>query len=125
MFTQVIRSVPVPAVMICKTVGSIWLRARYRPPGYRVGPGEIFARQVDEVVVDDCLTGNLRWCCGVLRSAGRAGACWSGLGRGSPCQRIEGPVDGGLGDVGEAEVVVAGIGPQPGEGLVQMEAGAF
>ena len=39
--------------------------------------------------------------------------------------RIEGAVDGGLGDVGEAEVVVAGIGPQPGEGLVQMEAGAF
>ena len=94
------------------------------PHGYRVGPGEIFARQVDEVV-DGCLTGNLRWCCGVLRSAGQAGACWSGLGRGSPCQRIEGAVDGGLGDVGEAEVVAAGVSPQPGEGLVQMEAGAF
>ena len=42
-----------------------------------------------------------------------------------PCQRIEGAVDGGLGDVGEAEVVVAGVGPQPGEGLGQVDAGAF
>jgi hypothetical protein len=51
-----------------------------------------------------------------------AGSDWGGE---HLCHRIEGAVDGGLGDVGESEVVVAGIGPQPGEGLVQMEAGAF
>src|SRR5438552_3327819 len=76
-------------------------------------------------VVDGCAPGKLRWGCGVQRAAGRAGACGAGLGRGSPGQRIEGAVDGGLGDVGEADVVVAGVGTQPGEGLVQMEAGAF
>jgi hypothetical protein len=44
---------------------------------------------------------------------------------GGPGQWIEGAVDGGPGDVGEAEVVVAGVGPQPGEGLGQLDLGAF
>jgi hypothetical protein len=30
-----------------------------------------------------------------------------------------------LGDIGEAEVVVAGVGAQPGEGLGQADSGAF
>jgi hypothetical protein len=68
--------------------------------------------------------GNLRWCCGALQS-GRVAVCWFGLGGEPRCHRIEGAVDSGLGDVGEAEVVVAGLCPQPGEGLVQMEASAF
>jgi hypothetical protein len=44
---------------------------------------------------------------------------------GGPGLRIEGAVDGGPGDVGEAKVAVAGVGPQPGEGLGQIDAGAF
>jgi hypothetical protein len=95
-----------------------------RPPGTGAGPGENFAHQVDEVV-DGCLRESAL----VLRRAtvrpdgqAPAGSDWGGE---HLCHRIEGAVDGGLGDVGEAEVVVAGIGPQPGEGLVQMEAGAF
>ena len=109
------------AAYLREIVGSSWPRAR---SGHPVGRGQNFAHQVDEVV-DGC-AGNLRWCCGALQSArtGRrlAGQDWGGE---HLCHRIEGAVDGGLGDVGEAEVVVAGIGPQPGEGLVQMEAGAF
>src|SRR4249919_2082769 len=57
-----------------------------------------------------------------------AGLGWSGggrTGRREPCQRIEGAVDGGFGDIGEAEVAVAGVAPQPGEGLGQIDAGAF
>src|SRR2546429_355410 len=46
-------------------------------------------------------------------------------GRGAQCPRIEGAVDGGLGHVGEAEVVVAGVAPQPGEGLIQTNSSAF
>jgi hypothetical protein len=65
----------------------------------------------------------VRWCCGAVRAA-RTVACWSGPG-GGPCPRIEGAVDGGLGDSGEVEVVVAGVGSQPGEGLVQLNACAF
>src|SRR6266516_7206216 len=50
----------------------------------------------------------------------------SGLGRaGGPRGGVEGSLGGGPGDIGEAEVVVAGVGPQPGEGLGQVEAGAF
>jgi hypothetical protein len=44
---------------------------------------------------------------------------------GGPCEWVEGAVDGGLGDIGEAEVVVAGVGPQPGESLGQIDVGAF
>ena len=44
---------------------------------------------------------------------------------GGPGLRVEGAVDGGLGDIGEAQVVVAGVGAQPGEGLGQINAGAF
>jgi hypothetical protein len=43
----------------------------------------------------------------------------------SPGQRIQGAVHGRLGDVGEAAVVVTGVGPQPGEGLGQIGARAF
>ena len=42
-----------------------------------------------------------------------------------PGLRVEGAVDGGLGDIGEAQVVVAGVGPQPGESLGQIDVGAF
>src|SRR4029077_20054997 len=42
-----------------------------------------------------------------------------------PGDGIEGAVDGCLGDIGEAAVVVAGVGPQPGEGLGQVDVGAF
>jgi len=55
---------------------------------------------------------------------GRAVACWSGPDE-APCLRFEGAVDGSLGHIGEAEVVVAGVGPQPGEGHVQLNACAF
>jgi hypothetical protein len=44
---------------------------------------------------------------------------------GEPCPRIEGAVDGGLGDGGQAPVVVAGVTPQQGEGLVQIDTGPF
>jgi hypothetical protein len=105
-------------------VGSSWLRARDGHPVPGRVLGENFAYQVDEVV-DGCLRESAL----VLRRAtvrpdgqAPAGSDWGGE---HLCHRIEGAVDGGLGDVGEAEVVVAGIGPQPGEGLVQMEAGAF
>jgi hypothetical protein len=95
-----------------------------RPPGTRVGPGENVAHQVGEVA-DGCVRESalVLWRAAV-RPGGQAPA-GSGWGGERLCHRIEGAVDGGLGDVGEAEVVVAGIGPQPGEGLVQMEAGAF
>ena len=46
-------------------------------------------------------------------------------GRTGPGQRIEGAIDGGPGDIGEAEVVVAGVGPQPGEGHGQIDVGAL
>jgi hypothetical protein len=36
---------------------------------------------------------------------------------GGPGQRIEGAVDGSPGDIGEAQVAAAGVGPQPGESL--------
>ena len=52
--------------------------------------------------------------------SGRNGVAWRG-----PCLRVEGAVDGGLGDVGEAQVAVAGVAPQPGEGLGQADVGAF
>ena len=91
---------------------------------YAGGPGENFAHQVDEVV-DVCLRESaLVPRRATVRPDGQApaGSDWGGE---HLCHRIEGAVDGGLGDVGESEVVVAGIGPQPSEGLVQMEAGAF
>ena len=44
---------------------------------------------------------------------------------GGPGPRVEGAVDGGPGDIGEAKVAAAGVGPQPGESLGQIEAGAF
>ena len=62
-----------------------------------------------------------------LRRRGQAPG-WSGggrTGRRGPCHRIEGAVDGGFGDIGEAEVAVAGVAPQPGEGLGQVDAGAL
>jgi hypothetical protein len=46
-------------------------------------------------------------------------------GRRSPDERVEGSVNGSLGDIGEAAVVVAGVGPQPRERLGQVDAGAF
>ena len=45
-------------------------------------------------------------------------------GRRGPRQRIEGAADGGFGDIGEASVR-AGVAPQPGEGLGQVDAGAL
>ena len=45
--------------------------------------------------------------------------------RRSPGQRVEGAVDGGLGHLGEAAVVVASVGPQPGEGFSEPGAGPF
>ncbi len=54
---------------------------------------------------------------------GRSGGVRTG--RRGPGQRIEGAVDGGFGDVGEAAVAVAGVVPQPGEGLGQVDAGAL
>src|SRR5436190_8179719 len=99
-----------------------------------MGSRENFARRPDQVV-DGCLAASFCWCCGALQSRLDGQAPKSRLDGQAPTgqvwaetplwQRIEGAVDGGLGDVGEAEVVVAGIGPQPGEGLVQMDAGAF
>ena len=44
---------------------------------------------------------------------------------GGPGPRIEGAVDGGPGDIGEAQVAAAGVGPQPGESLGQIDVGAF
>jgi hypothetical protein len=41
---------------------------------------------------------------------------------GGPGQRVEGAVDGGPGDIGEAQVAAAGVGPQPGESLGQIDA---
>jgi hypothetical protein len=41
------------------------------------------------------------------------------------CQRIEGAVDGCLGDIGESEFAIAGVGPQPGESLIKVDAGAL
>ena len=45
-------------------------------------------------------------------------------GRG-PGPRVKAAVDGGPGDVGEAEVAVAGVGPQPGESLGEIDFGAL
>ena len=44
---------------------------------------------------------------------------------GGPGPRIEGAVDGGPGDIGEAKVAAAGVGPQPGESLGQIDVSAF
>src|SRR5437773_8172465 len=44
---------------------------------------------------------------------------------GGPGPRIEGAVDGGPGDIGEAKVVAAGVGPQPGESLGQIDLSAL
>ena len=109
---------------LLKTVGSSWLRARYGHPVTGRVLGENFAHRVGEVV-DGCLRESalVLWRAAV-RPGGQApaGQDWGGE---RLCHWIEGAVDGGLGDVGEAEVVVAGVRPQPGEGLVQMKASAF
>src|SRR5436190_1725913 len=99
-----------------------------------MGSRENFARRPDQVV-DGCLAASFCWCCGALQSRLDGQAPKSRLDGQAPTgqvwaetplwQRIEGAVDGGLGDVGEAQVVVAGVGPQPGEGLGQIDAGAF
>src|SRR6266480_7544696 len=52
--------------------------------------------------------------------SGGGGAAWR-----DPRLWVEGAVDGSQGDVGEAEVVVARVGPQPGEGLGHVDPGAF
>ena len=44
---------------------------------------------------------------------------------GGPGPRVEGAVDGGPGDIGEAQVVAAGVSPQPGESLGQIDVSAF
>src|SRR5205823_4789993 len=88
-----------------KTVGSSWPRARYGHPVPGWVVGRIFAHQVDEAV-DGC-AGNfalvLRRANVTVRPYGQApaGSDWGGE---HLCHRIEGAVDGGLGDVGEAEV---------------------
>src|SRR5271165_7399914 len=56
---------------------------------------------------------------------GRSRRACGQAGRRSPGLRVEGAVDGGPGHLGEAAVVVPGIGPQPGEGLGEAGAGAF
>jgi hypothetical protein len=42
-----------------------------------------------------------------------------------PCLRVQSPVDGSCGDVGETPVVVPGVAPQPREGFGQVNTGAF
>ena len=59
------------------------------------------------------------------RALARPRVIRTGPGGQGPGPGIEGAVGGGPGDVGEAQVAAAGVGPQPGESLGQTDISAL